>query len=85
MWQSVKEALKNGSVKNESLAPVTTGEVKAVANSNDTQFLLFQLLILSMLIKLAERSMSYYQMQSKTNWAIRLRLLRKKLHLQKTQ
>ena len=32
--------MKNGSVKNESLASVTTGEVKAVANSNDTQFLL---------------------------------------------
>ena len=37
---TVKEALKNGSVKNESLAPVRTGAVKAVANSNDTQFLL---------------------------------------------
>ena len=38
--ETVKEALKNGSVKNESLAPVKTGNVKAVANSNDTQFLL---------------------------------------------
>lgn len=38
--ESVKDALKNGSVKNESLAPVKTGEVTAVANSNNTQFLI---------------------------------------------
>ena len=37
---TVTEGLKDGSVKDESFANVTTGQVKAVANSNDTQFLI---------------------------------------------
>ena len=37
---SVKGALKNGSVKSEALAPVKTGNVKVVADSNDTQFII---------------------------------------------